>query len=150
VNNSILIDANVLVYALDDRAPQHSACLGVIQRSATGELPGLLVPQVLIECFAIVTSPRRVAHPIQEDTAREVLQSLSEAIEVKPVPETLLEDLLALLARHPRRGQDVFDLALVAQMVNHGIRTICTCNTADFEVRGIRAVEPGQLLAVYA
>jgi hypothetical protein len=41
------------------------------------------------------------------DAARE-----TAAIEVKPVPETLLDDLDPVLARHPRRGRDAFDLAL--------------------------------------
>jgi predicted nucleic acid-binding protein len=51
---------------------------------------------------------------------------------------------------YPRRGQDVFDLVLVAQMRSHGIRTICTRNVRDFDVAGIRAIEPAQAVAVYA
>lgn len=146
----ILLDTNVLVYALDADSPHHPECLAVIQHTATGALPGVLVPQILIECYSVITSPRRVPHPVLPHEAREVLRSLSLAIEVRPVPETLLDDLDRLLDRHPRRGRDVFDLALVAQMQSHGIRTICTCNARDFGVAGIRAVEPTQALAVYA
>ena len=39
---------------------------------------------------------------------------------------------------------------LAAQMRSHGIRTICTYNVRDFDVIGIRAIEPAQALAVYA
>jgi len=146
----ILLDTNILVYALDDRAAQHSECLAVIQHTARGAMPGVLVPQVLIECYSVITSPRRSAHPTVPDQAWGIVRSLSGAIEVKPVPESLLDDLDPLLVRHPRRGQDVYDLALVAQMRSHGIRTICTCNARDFDIAGIRAIEPAQALAVYA
>jgi predicted nucleic acid-binding protein len=146
----ILLDSNILIYALDVHAAQHPECLSVIQHTARGAMPGVLVPQVLMECYSVITSPRRVAHPTHPEDARGIVRSLSGVIEVKPVSESLLDDLDGLLARHPRRGRDVFDLALVAQMRSHGIRTICTCNTRDFDIAGIRAIEPTQALAVYA
>jgi predicted nucleic acid-binding protein len=146
----ILLDTNILCYALDVRSPRHPECLSVIQHAATRALPGVLVPQVLIECYSVITSPRRTDSPTLPEHAWGIMHSLSEAIEVKAVPESLIDDLGGLLARHPRRGRDVFDLALVAQMRSHGIRTICTCNTRDFDVAGIRAIEPDQALAVYA
>ena len=146
----ILVDTNVLVYALNVDSPQHPECLAVLQHCATGAMPGVLVPQVLMECYAVITSPRRFTHPALPEQAWGIMRSLSGAIRVKPVPESLLDDLDPLLARHPLRGQDVFDLALVAQMRTHGIRTICTYNTRDFDVAGIRAIEPTRALAVYA
>jgi predicted nucleic acid-binding protein len=146
----ILLDTNILVYALDDRSPQHPECLSVIQHAATRVLPGVLVPQVLLECFSVITSPRRTDSPTLPEDAWGIMRSLSEAIEVKPVPESLLDELGGLLARHPRRGLRVFDLALVAQMRCHGIRTICTCNARDFDIAGIKAIEPTRALAVYA
>lgn len=146
----ILLDTNVLVYALNADAPQHPECLAVIQHCATGAMPGVLVPQVVMECYAVITSPGRFAHPTHPESAWGIMRSLSGAIEVKPVPESLLDDLNGLVSRHQRRGQDIFDLALVAQMRSHGIRTICTCNARDFDVAGIKAIEPAHALAVYA
>jgi predicted nucleic acid-binding protein len=146
----ILLDTNVLVYALNADAPRHPECLAVIQHTATGAMPGVLVPQVLVECYAVITSPRRFAHPTVPEHAWGVIRSLSGAIEVKPVSESFFDDLDSVVTRHPRRAQDVFDLALVAQMRSHGIRTICTCNVRDFDIAGIRAIEPTQALAVYA
>jgi uncharacterized protein len=145
----ILLDANVLVYALNADSPQHPDCLEVVQRAASGGLPGVLVPQVLIECYSVVTSPRRMARPLSSQQARTVVRSLARSIEVKPVPATLLEDVDLMLAQHPRRGQGVFDLVLAAQMISHGIRAICTCDAEDFGIPGIRAVGPTQTLAAY-
>lgn len=149
MTNSILLDTNVLVHTIDADSPRHPECLQVIQRTATGHVPGVLVPQVIIECYSVITSVRRFPRPILPEEARGVLWSLSRAIEVKPVLDSMLDDLDTVLTRSPRRGQDVFDLALVAQMIGHGIRTICTCDANDFDLPGIRAVDPVQLLAVY-
>ena len=146
----ILLDTNVLVYALNVDSPQHPECLAVIQHCATGAMPGVLLPQVVMECYAVITSRRRFAHPTNPEDAWGIMRSLSGAIPVKPVPESLLDDLDPLLTRHPLRGQDVFDLALVAQMRSHGIRTICTYNVRDFDMAGIRAIQPAQALAVYS
>ncbi|MGH7868715.1 MAG: type II toxin-antitoxin system VapC family toxin [Candidatus Dormibacteraceae bacterium] len=55
----ILLDANVLVYASDSAAPQHANCYQLLQRSMAGEIPAILVPQVLMECYSVITSPRR-------------------------------------------------------------------------------------------
>jgi uncharacterized protein len=146
----ILLDTNVLVYALNVDAPQHPECLAVVQHSASRAMPGVLLPQVLMECYSVITSPRRIANPAPPENAWLIMRSLSEAIEMKPVLESFFDDLDGLVSRHPRRGRDVFDLALVAQMRRHGIGTICTCNARDFGIAGIRAIEPAQALAVYA
>jgi predicted nucleic acid-binding protein len=146
----ILLDTNVLVYALNTDSPQHPECLSVLQHSASGAMPGVLVPQVLMECYAVITSPQRFAYPALPEQAWGIMRSLSEAIEVKPVAESFVDDLDGVVSRHSRRGRGVFDLALVAQMRSHGIRTICTCNVRDFDIAGIKAIEPAQALAVYA
>ncbi|TMC09933.1 MAG: PIN domain-containing protein [Chloroflexi bacterium] len=146
----ILLDTNVLVHALNVDSPRHPECLSVLQHAARGALPGVLVPQVLLECYSVITSPRRFAYPTEPEQAWGILRSLSEAIDVRTVPESLLDDLDGLLSQTTLRGRDVFDLALAAQMRSHGIRTICTYNVRDFDVIGIRAIEPAQALAVYA
>jgi predicted nucleic acid-binding protein len=146
----ILLDTNVLVYALNSDARRHADCHRVVEAAVAGTLPGVLVPQVLIECYSVITSPRRVARPVDPSTAMAAVRALTGAIAVRAAPATMLEDLEAIVAQHPRRGQDVFDLVLVAQMVAHGIRAICTCNARHFDVDGIRAVDPAEALAVYA
>ncbi len=146
----ILLDTNVLVYALNADSPQHADCRRVVDLAATGTLPGVLFPQILIECYSVITSPRRVARALPPRQAWAALRSLSRLIEIKPVPETMLDDLDVMLARHLARGRDVFDFAIMAQMASHGIRTICTCNVGDFGVAGFQPVDPAGALAAYA
>ena len=51
----ILLDTNVLVYALNKDAPQHRECRDVFDRTARGRLPGIVLPQVMLECYAVIT-----------------------------------------------------------------------------------------------
>lgn len=145
----ILLDTNVLVYALNADSPQHGDCRRVVDLAAAGRLPGVLLPQILIECYSVITSPRRVPHALSPQPAWAAVRSLSRTIEVRSTPQTMLDDLDLLLKQHPRRGRDVFDLAIVAQMLNHGIRAICTGNVADFDIAGIHAMDPVQTLVSY-
>jgi uncharacterized protein len=146
----ILLDTNVLVYALNADSPQHADCRRVVDLSTAGALPAVLLPQILVECYAVVTSPRRIPRALTPQQAWAALRMLARALDVRPPAATLLDDLDLLMTQHPRRGRDIFDLAIVAQMLDHGIRAICTCNVSDFGVAGIRALEPAQALAVYA
>lgn len=149
MNTSILLDTNVLVYALNADSPQHGDCRRVVDIAATGGLPAVLFPQILIECYAVITSPRRVPNALSSQQAWAATRWLARMIDVRPVPETMLDDLDLLMAQHSRRGRDIFDLAIVAQMLNHGIPAICTCNVADFRVAGVQAMDPVQALAAY-
>jgi predicted nucleic acid-binding protein len=146
----ILLDTNVLVYALNADSPQHADCRRVVDLAAADRLPAVLLPQILIESYAVITSPRRTGRALAPQEAWRVLRSISRTIQVRPVPETMLDDLGFVLEQHPRRGRDIFDLAIVTQMITHGIRTICTCNTRDFGFAGIHAIDPARTLSVYA
>ena len=62
----ILLDANVLVYAVNADAPQHNATRAILDAALAGTIPGALVPQVLLEFFAVVTNARRVQAPLRQ------------------------------------------------------------------------------------
>jgi predicted nucleic acid-binding protein len=56
-----IVDANILIYALDAEAPQHVACRTLLE-AAQGEAPGTtlyVTSQILCEFYAIVTNARR-------------------------------------------------------------------------------------------
>jgi predicted nucleic acid-binding protein len=141
----ILLDANVLVYSITGAAPQHRDSRGVVQRAVNGEVAAVLVPQVVLEAYSTVTSPRRVNHPLSPERACSWLKGLRTALTVKPLTTDALDEFDALAAAHPRVGGDAFDLFLVAQMKCHGITDICTYNVSDFTLPGVKAFEPSQV-----
>jgi predicted nucleic acid-binding protein len=141
----ILFDTNVLVYSITGAAPQHQESRNAVQRAVDGDIAGVLLPQVILEAYTTVTSPRRVNQPLSPQEASIWLKSLRTALSVKPWPENALDELDSLVAAYPRRGGDIFDLFLVAQMKCHGMTDICTYNVSDFTLPGVRPLEPSQL-----
>lgn len=144
----ILLDTNVLVYAVDADAPQHEPSFTVVQRALDGTIPGVVVPQVLLEFFAVVTHSRRVQHPLSPVQAWEqitLLRTGLRVLDLQPAALTVLGELV--LGGRPA-GPAIFDLFLIAQMRTHGVATICTHNVPDFAgVPGIEALAPPDLLA---
>lgn len=116
----------------------------------TGQMPLELVPQVLLEFFSTVTNPRRVPRAIPAaDGWRQVaaLRGRGRMLDVLPRALDILGELLT--TRSPR-GYEVFDLFLAAQMLSHGVGTICTYNVRDFAgIPGIEAITPEEALRRY-
>lgn len=147
----ILLDANVLVYAIDTDSPRHLASRAVVQAAFDGRLPAVLVPQVLLEFLAVATHPRRVRHPLGPALAWEQVLALRARLPVLELQQGALTVLGELLAAHPTIGSDIFDLFLIAQMRTHRITTVCTYNGPDFaRAPGVEALTAEELLARYA
>ena len=58
-NDRALVDTNVLVYAADTSSSFHEPSRQLRDRGFRGEVPLVVTPQVLMEFFAVITSPRR-------------------------------------------------------------------------------------------
>jgi predicted nucleic acid-binding protein len=129
-----LIDANVLIYAMDADAPQHTASRAVLESARNTSTPVYVTVQILCEFYSIVTNARRVLKPRSPADALSALSSLLSFVHVLPVPANTTDVLLDLLRRRPVTGGEVFDLQLVAAMKANGILRIYTYNREDFEV----------------
>ncbi|CAM3365178.1 PIN domain-containing protein [Hydrogenibacillus schlegelii] len=144
----ILIDTNVLVYAIDELAPQHAPSRKLIENARQGHIKAVLVPQVLLEFYAVVTG-KRVLTPLAPGTALEQIKAFRLSLPVLEVQEDALEWFAKMISERPNmRGGEVFDAWLVAQMKSLGISVICTYNTKDFVgFTGIVAHPPEELLS---
>jgi predicted nucleic acid-binding protein len=108
----VLVDTNVLVYAADTTAAFHEPSKQLRDRGMRGELPLAISPQVLLEFFAVVTSPRRVAHPRSPEEAREEIEKYVRAPEIRKIHpgENILDRVLTLLQQYPQVArQEIFD-----------------------------------------
>jgi predicted nucleic acid-binding protein len=139
----ILLDANVLVASLDLEASGHRASRAVVSAARDRRLPGIFVPQVLLEAFAVVTDRRRVTSPLAPDLAWEEIDGLARTISVLYPNPQALQEFARIVERRGPKAQSVFDAFLVAQMRAAGSSAICTYNVADFEgYEGISAETP--------
>lgn len=144
----ILLDANVLVASLDLKAPGHPESRAVVAAALDRRLPGVLVPQVLLEAYAVLTDDRRVETPLSPVAAWTEMHGLTHLIPVMFPQRQVLEEITRIVERGAPRAQSVFDAFLVAQMRAAGIGTICTYNVADFEAyEGISAEAPEAVVA---
>lgn len=128
-----LVDANVLVYAVNHRALQHSAALALLQPAYDGTATLYVTSQILCEFYSIVTNGRRVERPLSARDALNVVAAHAQVMYGLPTPRQSVEILMDLLQRHPVTGSDIFDLQIVATMKANGIHRIYTFNAADFQ-----------------
>ena len=146
----ILLDTNVIVAGVDGNAPAFPICRAVLEGAKSRMVPGVLVPQVLLEAFAIITDHRRVGRPVAPVEAWEGLGVLAGALPVVyPEPGVFAEFAEIVMSRRPT-GQVVFDAFLVAQMRTLNIGTICTYDAKGFSgYQGISVETPETLVARY-
>ena len=138
-----IVDANVLVYAFDANAPQHSASRTLLDAGRAGTTTLYVTSQVLCEFYSIVTNSRRVLKPRTVADAIAAIADLLSFLHVLPVPARTVEGWPALLRSRPVTGGAVFDLRLAAAMLANGVQRIYTYNTSDFECfKELVAAEP--------
>jgi toxin-antitoxin system PIN domain toxin len=145
-NDRALVDTNVLVYAADTASSFHEPSTQLRDRGFRGEVHLMVTPQVLMEFFAVITSPRRVTTPRSSEEARAEVEKYARADNIlKIYPDsTALERTIELLQRHPQVArQEIFDLFLVATMMANGITRIYTYNQQHFtRFAGIEVLTP--------
>jgi predicted nucleic acid-binding protein len=105
-----IVDANVLVYALDADAPQHAAARALLEMGRGGSTTLYLTSQIHCEFYSIVTNAGRVPKPRSSADASSAIAGLLGFLHVLPVPVHTVDGWLDLLRRHPVTGGDVFDL----------------------------------------
>jgi toxin-antitoxin system PIN domain toxin len=134
-----------LVYAHNADVPQHSAARALHDAVTESRVSACITYQNLLEFFAIVTNPRRVARPLSAAWARKVLERYLAHPSfrlIRPTEETGAW-LLRLLAKVPVKGAGVFDLFLAATMLTHDITAIATFNAEDFSrIPGVEVFDP--------
>ena len=128
-----IIDANVLVYAMDADAPQHAASRALLEAARDPSTTFYVTSRVLCEFYSIVTNARRVPKPRSPADAIDAVSGLLAFLHVLPIPASAVEGWLDLLRRRPVTGGDVFDLQLVATMLANDVPRIYTFNAKDFE-----------------
>jgi uncharacterized protein len=139
----MLLDSNVLIYALNRDEPLHRSCREVVERAMRGRLDCAVFPQILMEFFATITSPARARAPVAPAEAVQRIADWRETLTLRHPTAQCLVEFATLVEATPRVGQAVHDLFIAAQMRAHGIGEICTANARDFEgIPGITVRSP--------
>jgi predicted nucleic acid-binding protein len=126
------LDTNILVYAADTSFSLHSAACTVRDHAAAEHQEVRLCYSVLLEFFAVVTDSRRVGNPLPPAEAWREVDAYLNTFEVLYPDEGTFAQLGKLAKQYQTTRQTIFDVLIVAMMIQHGVKGIYTDNRKDF------------------
>lgn len=131
----ILFDANILVHAHTAESPFYIAAQQLRDQATQGAIEACVSPQVLCEFYSVVTDDRLVKPALTPSQAKKELHTYWHASGFRKIlpKEGTITRLAGLLDRHGVKRGDIFDVFLVATMLENDVRTIYTQNVKDFE-----------------
>lgn len=128
----MLVDANLLLYAADERSPHNHAAAEWITEQLNGPRRVGLPWQSLAAFLRIATHPRALTNPLTPAVAwRQVSEWLAAPAAWVPAPGSSHAELLGdLVTRYEIGGNLVPDAQLAALALEHGLM-VCSADT-DF------------------
>jgi uncharacterized protein len=139
----MLIDANILVFAVNRSSAFHSVAAAWLTDQLSGPVRVGLPWQSLIAFLRVVTHPRSFERPISpEDAWARVADWLGAPAAWIPTPtERHAEVLGGLIRTYHLAGNLVPDAELAALAIEHGL-TICSADTDFARFREVRWLDP--------
>ena len=139
----VLVDTNVLLYAVNRRLPQHRPARRWIEAALSGDEPVGLAWMALLAFVRIVTRPALSPRPLTADAAFDLVDAWLSAPAATVVAPTTRHAALVrgLLSESGTAGNLVVDAHLAALAVEHRAR-ICTFDRDFARFRGLRWFTP--------
>jgi len=141
----VLLDTNILVYADNINSPYHKVAKEIRDSCLRGEIQGCLSSQNLYEYFAVVTDSKKVEFPLSPEEAINEIEKYCKAKTIKiifPKPTTI-QRVIKLVRKYKIKRQEIFDIQLVATMLDSGIKNIVTRNDKHFKmIKEIATINP--------
>jgi predicted nucleic acid-binding protein len=126
-------------------SPFHEPCKKLVEDAISGRFPAYIAHQNILELYAVVTDKRRVEKPLTPECANSLISFYLTARNISilyPSSATFVV-LGKLIANHAPLSHGIFDLVLVALMIENNIAKIHTANTRHFSsFKEITAVSP--------
>jgi toxin-antitoxin system PIN domain toxin len=128
----MLLDANILLYAVDSSSPQNVKASAWLEEVLTGDRRVAIPWQTVGAFLRISTHPRVAAHPLSAADAWDYVASWLKAgpVWVPPATERTVSILGKLMRDHGLTGNLVTDAQLAALAIEHGL-VLCSADT-DF------------------
>lgn len=122
----MIVDANLLLYATDTTSPHHTRAVSWLTEALNGDRRVGLPWQSLGAFVRIVTHPRVTRHPLDADTAQDIVDSwlAAPAAWVPPATENTARVYADLARRHRVTGNLVPDAQLAALALEHGVAIV--------------------------
>ena len=141
----LLIDTNVLVYAVNQDAEFHQECRKKLEEVRARDLPWYLSWPICYEFLRVCTHPNIMTRPWKLQAAWQFLQTLLDSPAGALLLPTLQHEnvLRQIIAEVPHlRGNIVHDLHTAALMREHGIRDIYTRDSDFSRFPFVKVIDP--------
>lgn len=138
------VDTNVLLYASNSDAQEHTRAVALIERLMSGpELVVILWPTIM-GYLRIATHPAVFTRPLTPAEAMANVEAMVGRAHVRTVGESprFWAAYTRVTEEVSPRGNDVPDAHLVAMMLDQGVRTIWTRDRGFRRFRGIEVRDP--------
>ena len=138
-----LVDANLLLYATDERSPRHDSARAWLEARLSGDEPVAFAWAVLLAFLRLSTNPRVFADPLSPERAFDVItnwlaQPCATVVHPGDRHATLVRQLLGSLGT---AGNLVTDAHLAALAIEHGAE-LNSCDTDFGRFSGLRWRNP--------
>ncbi len=139
----MLVDANVLLYAVDDTSPFNASAVAWLEAALNGpQRVGIAWP-TLTAFLRITTHPRALAQPLTPASAWSHVEEwlACETVWIPAPTERHAGVLAGLLTAYDLRGNLIADAELAALAIEHGL-SVCSADTDFARFREIRWINP--------
>lgn len=139
-----LIDTNILVYAYNEDVEFHKKALKILEDALNNRINAVITDKSLLEFFAIITDKRRVENPVTINEAIEIINLLVDSnIKILYSSPHIVTKTFELAGKYNIKKQEIFDLNLVAFIIQNKIDTIITANDRHFKnIKEIKVLNP--------
>jgi len=129
------IDTNILLYAINRDCPEHGAAIGLVRRALAEPSSWIVADQVWFELYRLLRNPSVLSAPLSAADAAETIEwyrRRSGWLTCAWDPD-LMPRLSAVWRRDAFSARITFDAVLAVTLKAHGVRTLYTRNTRDFQ-----------------
>lgn len=134
----MLIDSNILVYAINADSPKNRLAQSFLERyNATLEI----THQNIFEALRVLTHPK-FSHPMRPKEAQESILAIANSCKVIYPNNKTHYLALEFIKEHNLVGNRIFDAYLVATIISNNLSTIATDNVKDFIKYKIEILNP--------
>jgi len=139
----VLIDANLLLYAVNEAAPEHDSAARWLAEQLNGERRVGLPWESLLAFSRVITNPRAVEHPLRPEEAWAFVEEwLAAPTAWIPAPTDRHADVLgSLIRRYHLSGRLLPDAHLAALAIQHGL-AVASVDTDFARFTEIRWLNP--------
>jgi toxin-antitoxin system PIN domain toxin len=139
----MLLDANLLLYAVDSTSPRHEAALDWLSGELSSGRRVALSAMTISAFVRIATHPRVFEHPLTADAASDLVDAwlAVPTVWVPPMGEVTLRHFSKLVRDARATANLIPDALLAALAIEHGLE-IASVDTDFARFSGVRWTNP--------